>query len=544
MGGLWSHPAATAIRAGDLQALRTHVDADTVNTPLSDGQYLLHVAARVGNSDATQLLVDLGATVDAYDDRGYSPLELAAAAGFTHILDILLPALFRLSHSTVHLLLQKAFSQAAMQGHKHAVQLLGSSAMPCSRPPSGLGLLASAVKHEDTTLLSRLCDALPRHTADYGLLCACGEGGAPAAVGVLLARGVDVNVQAVDGATPLTVACLGGRGETVGLLVQAGADVNKSGANGRTALWMAALAGHASVVAYLIERGAVVDKPSESGATPFIIACRRDKLDCAALLLRAGADVNHQEQSGDSALMSCCRRARVAGVRWLLEHGADLTLRDTMDAHALTLAISAGSAQAVRLLIEAGADVNAKQRRVKYPMLVAIKCGDVAIMRALLDAGADLQLCIDSGTSPFSVLAKNVAEVLEVLLEQGLSPYGTEADRQTPMTFTSINSRPAAIKVLFRYGFDPDWRGHVCSAAAALSHDSSAAALSRDSLPCSDVKRHTTTACTAMPACGPSLKLAVTPTRTPPSTAAPACTTAQRNCAGMRCLPSSRLVAT
>jgi uncharacterized protein len=60
-----------------------------VNLEDYEGYTPLHVAALAGNTDMVALLIKYGATLDTRLDRGQTPLDLAKEQGHTHLFKLL-----------------------------------------------------------------------------------------------------------------------------------------------------------------------------------------------------------------------------------------------------------------------------------------------------------------------------------------------------------------------------------------------------------------------------------------------------------------------
>lgn len=155
-------------------------------------QELLFDAARIGRVDMIEPLITAGTNVDAYDQRGFTPLILAAYSG-----------------------------------HASAVEaLIAAGADPC-RP-----------------------DAAQGNTAQMGVAFK----GDDAIAERLLKAGCDVNFRNKAGQTALMMAALFSRTRQVELLLAAGADPAIADAGGRTASALAAAQGNEVLAARLGER--------------------------------------------------------------------------------------------------------------------------------------------------------------------------------------------------------------------------------------------------------------------------------------------------
>lgn len=168
-----------------------------------------------------QLLLDAGAEVNAVDQYGGSPLQMAAGAGNTEVVKVLLKA--GANPNMVDASGRCPLYEASLHGRARIVQ----------------ALLQAGAHVEAATLGSRI-RSLPVFTS--GLI-------------------------DVEGVTPLIAAAEGGHFHAVRLLVDAGADVSRSDSSGFTPLMGAARAGHPQMVQFLLERGAHHDAVDASGKT-------------------------------------------------------------------------------------------------------------------------------------------------------------------------------------------------------------------------------------------------------------------------------------
>jgi hypothetical protein len=132
-----------------------------------------------------------------------------------------------------------------------------------------------------------------------------------AAIGALIAQGVDVNAALDDpsivefeaGPAPLHYAAAAGHAAAARLLLEAGADVDAVMVDGRefsdyTPLLYAAEKGHAQVVLVLLEAGAdanefAIDVMSDPEVrTPLVMSAQQGRLDIVEMLIQHGARVD------------------------------------------------------------------------------------------------------------------------------------------------------------------------------------------------------------------------------------------------------------
>ena len=237
----------------------------------------LQAAAKADSNDgkAMEKLLQAGdANVDCPDERMWTPLMSAAAAGNERVVGVLLDngASWELQNADG----EAALHLALKHGHMHCVSLL----------------------------LERKCDP---------------------------------NVRTSSGATPLIVAASAGQDLTaIRMLIDAsGSSVDCSDQNGCTALIHAAQRGHFDATRLLLERGAAPGVADKRGASPLHHAAESGALEAVALLLRAGASTEDTAGGGGqtphgAAVAACAKGGslRHLAVVELLEsyaNGEDLT---------------------------------------------------------------------------------------------------------------------------------------------------------------------------------------------------------------------------
>ena len=108
-----------------------------------------------------------------------------------------------------------------------------------------------------------------------------------AALRVLLAAGVKVNVTMRSGMTPLCVAAWAGHADAVRHLSAADADLEALTASGSTPLMAATARGHADALLALLEQGARPDAPNYAGATPLEMGRQGNRTETCAILEHA-----------------------------------------------------------------------------------------------------------------------------------------------------------------------------------------------------------------------------------------------------------------
>ncbi|MEN6559421.1 MAG: ankyrin repeat domain-containing protein [Acidobacteriota bacterium] len=272
-------------------------------------------------------------------------------------------------------------------------------------------------------------------------------------VGLLLAKGADVNKADMSGGrTPLHRALGGGDGEIAGMLIQAGARPDPRTLAGHSPLMYAAIYGFGDIVSGLIERGADINARTNDGETALTFAARHGSAEMTRLLIDKGAALNVQAKTGWTPLIGALYEKHEDVARMLLDRGADAGLKATTGWNALMMAISMGhDSEIIRTLIEKGADVNARLPDNGWsPLLLALSFeGLDEIAGALIDAGADPQARMNNGWTTLMFAAKNAsADTVKRLLAKGVDVNAKGAHKRTALRIARKAGRSDIVKLL------------------------------------------------------------------------------------------------
>jgi ankyrin repeat protein len=244
-------------------------------TVLRGGSTPLLFAAREGDVQSAQLLLDAGANVNDSLPDGMSALVLAAQSGHGEVGTLLLekganPNAADIGYSALH--------AATLRSDLNLVKaLMAHGANPNLRMTKGTPVRRASA---DFNLPPPLIGSTPYLLAAKFL--------EPEIMRVLVAGGADPKITMPNGATPLMLAAGMGsfrsrRGnsviepeshvlETVVAAVNLGADINAVNPAGDTALHTAASKGYDTVVQFLADHGAQLGVKNKRGQTPLMAA--------------------------------------------------------------------------------------------------------------------------------------------------------------------------------------------------------------------------------------------------------------------------------
>lgn len=225
-------------------------------------------AARSGCRRRVRTLVKRGGSVECRDNRGWSALHEAAAAG-----------------------------------SPGCVQEVLSAAGGSSR---GRSSFVNSLTHEGESA----CYLAAKH-------------GHLSVVRLLLKADADINQLTNDLSCPLYAAVDGGYKDVVELLVSKGAEVNRTHtASCWTCLHQAVYRGHSDIVRILVEVSHL-EALDDHKISPLFVAAQYGQRECLEILVNAGANVNTQAADLATPLLIASQEGQQACVDFLLDHGAD-----------------------------------------------------------------------------------------------------------------------------------------------------------------------------------------------------------------------------
>lgn len=314
----------------------------------SDGRSLLHLAIAQSRPDLVQLLLEFEPDIEVRSRlSGSSPLEAAAAAGESLIVEILLANKASTERSAssswgpIHL--------AAGNGHLEVLRLLLLK-----------GANVNALTKDGNTAL---------HLAVEGRRRDCAR--------LLLASGARADVRnAGDGDTPLHIAASLGDEQMVRLLLHKGAEKNIRNKYGKTAYDVAAENGHNR----LFEALRLGDE--------LCAAARKGEVRAIQKLLDHGCNINGRDQHGWTALHRAAFKGRVDAVRALIEKGITIDARDEDGYTALHCAVESGQVDVTEVLVKTGAEVEARTNKGVTALQIAESLHFSGITRVLMQGGA------------------------------------------------------------------------------------------------------------------------------------------------------------
>uniref|UniRef100_A0A8C9TWC6 Ankyrin repeat domain 27 n=1 Tax=Scleropages formosus TaxID=113540 RepID=A0A8C9TWC6_SCLFO len=381
----------------------------SIVTPFSRddrGYTPLHVAAVYGQSQLIDLLVSKGALVNATDYHALTPLHLSCQKGYQSVTLLLLHykgstnAQDNNGNTPLHL--------ACMYGHEDCVKALvyydlhscyldiqndkGDTPLHIAARWGYEGIIEVLLENGANTALLNKAKNTPFQCALNAkvekLLRAVADGDVEM-IRYLL-EWLDEDVEDEETGTQLQPEfchplCQCPRCEPLqkkfARLQTSGLGVNCSTTDGFTPLHVAALHGHAALVSLLIRHGANINARNAQSATPLHLACQNSHVQVVTLLLECNAKVNKKDQYGNTPLIHACLQGHLNTAGILLKSGASVNMSNQQGNAPLHEAVKGSHLALAELLVKAGASVQLRNKRQRTPLDCALEMGGKLLVR-------------------------------------------------------------------------------------------------------------------------------------------------------------------
>ena len=327
----------------------------------------IHTYAAKGDLAGLRAELANGASIEAFNERGRTPLMVAAHSSNADVQTLR----FLLDHGAN----VNALTAPNAWGTK---SVLGIAVRSASLEKIKLLVEAGAdVRHIDDNGYSILVDAVHRsfpETVDQHLV----------VLDFLIASGAPLDVTSKYGESALSATSHRGQFDRVKFLLDRGSDPRPLR---WTPLFFAVAFGDVQEVRTLLDQGAPLDQRDRSERTPFLLSVHAGHGDIASLLLERGSDLSATGRGGKTALEYAIDQDNGAMLTWLIAQGCDAEETDDHGDFPLLLAAQHGAVRCVEALLEAGASPSRQDQYESGPMSNA---ASPEIVELLLRAGEDL----------------------------------------------------------------------------------------------------------------------------------------------------------
>ena len=425
------------------------------------GKTTLHVAAFASNFEATQMLIEHTADINARDNRGCTPLHYAVVEDELDSQD----DHFR----CVQLLLERGADADAQN----------------NRGTTPLHLAAS-----DSDIDEKIVQILIENVTNINLRNVQGQTALHKAVrrgdtditSIILNHGADVDAQDNGGSTPLHLAISDASlpyvEQAVGLLLKHGANINLRNGQGQTALHKASLRGDPEIIQLLLDHDADADALDDE---PRNLTQSRSS-EAVQLALGCHANTNIQDNEGQTPLHTAVEAmgygmsdGHCNVIRSLLDHHAKVDARDRNQLTPLHLASRYGNAKGAQLLLERGASVHVRNKW-KTLLHEVLESGfpfwahHLEFTRLLLNHGADVDAQDDSLSTPLHLAScKGLPKATMLLLEHGANVQMQNSDGRTPLHCVAQYRHLDTMRLLLGHNANVDARDRTQSTPLHLA---------------------------------------------------------------------------
>lgn len=467
-----------------------------VNISNSNGETLLHFAARRGLKSLAKKLIDGGATVDQKDVNSLTPLYHAVRANEKEMVRLLLRrgadlTTRSLSGSTLlHL--------AVMENHFITVSSLLELGLGIQTEDyEGITplFLAAELEHETLMdlLIKRGADANYKTSSGDTLLHLAVKRRSLMAVKNLIKHGASIDLKNSEDLTPLYEAANVGSPELIWFLLNKGAARHDS-TSGDSLLHIAARRGDTRAIESLVNLCIPVDELNQKGVTPLYSAASAGSRAAMELLMSKGADIYVTLTDGrrllhvaavqghvvtiesllvagthvdlkDTHMLTALSRAvqkdNIVSVALLIEKGANTSFRTTEGDTLLHLAAVSNSHESIQLLVEHGLDIDAENDQNETPLYLAAKHNNTKTADLLIALGANKNYVTSGGGSlAHLAAARNDFLALETLFRIGADFNAVDKDGYTPLYSAIRKSEALTANIMLKNGVDLFFNNH------------------------------------------------------------------------------------
>lgn len=480
------HPLLNSIARGDTGALKTLLanDATQINAPHKSGYTPLSAAARTGNKELVQILLDKGAENKPAGSResGYpafsNPLAMAVASGSVEVVQLLVDkgadleatanasllntAVQNSSRAVIEFLLQKGFN---IEGNRN-----GGYTPLLTAIQNNLPEMVSFLIEKGAKLNPNPTERANYYYSGYGspLYVAIQYNSKPI-VELLMTKGADPFLSMRnEGPTPLSYALSAGRRDLVGIMLSGKININQKDRKGQTLLHQV-VAGDGTLTDLILDKGADVNVRNAVGQTPLHVAAQSGTAAAIKKLIERKGDLKAKTPIGDTPLHLALARPESATA--LLEAGATADIRNArgdLPLHVLLRdspspklpAPARESDLKLRLALVEKSDINAKDQFGLTPLQQALITRQPEVRDAILARNPKM----DNTTLLFAAAARNdVAELKKLLAEKPYLNFMRLPDGLTPLHVAAQWGARDAVDYLLKKGADINARDAMAS---------------------------------------------------------------------------------
>ncbi len=403
--------------------INANVNLDAVD---EKGRTPVHVAALFGNTDVLKALIKGGAKVDVKDHNGCSPLLLAAKS----------------SVGSFNLLLEEGASLLTKDKKGAGVWHFAAT------NPDPASIMATLhAKKIEINIDPNDRDKDRRTAMHYAAEC-----GNLAALDNLVYYGGDVQVASSEKITPIHLAAFYGHSDVIYRLAANHANCSEVDDRGLTPLMLASGRGNLKAVGALLSNKIIVDEIDNKGETALFKASVSNQPEIVAQLLNAGADSNLYPTDGRSARYTAIKLGNKNVAKLLEEAGASVVAGpQKLPLHE---AIALRNFSGLQTALLTGADLNALDVDKQTPLMLALATNQEDMTRSLLELNVNVAHVDKNGLTALHLVSlSSFRGVTDQLIAQGASPLAKDQAGSIPLHYAAVTGNCEVIDVLAPYSF-------------------------------------------------------------------------------------------
>ncbi|XP_065831560.1 uncharacterized protein [Oscarella lobularis] len=352
----------------------------------------LHWASQEGQAKIAKFLISAGASLEAVDKWGCTPLLRAVQQGKSAVMAVLI------EHGC------NVFAEEN-NGNGALAIASGTGTLECAKQLIECGLEVDHHNKDGYTSLHWACQEGHVQIAEF-----------------LISAGASLEAVDENGYTSLHWASQEGQAETAKCLISAGANLEAVDEWGCTPLLRAVQQGKSAVMAVLIEHGCNVFAEENNGNGALAIASGTGTLECAKQLIECRLEVDHHNKDGYTSLHCACQEGHVQIAEFLISAGASLE------------AVDEGKSAVVATLIDRGCNVSAKTKEGNGALALASREGFLNLVQTLVIMGISVnEAHQDHFTSLHWACREGRAETAKYLVSAGADIDATNKFGRTPL---------------------------------------------------------------------------------------------------------------
>ncbi|XP_022786816.1 serine/threonine-protein phosphatase 6 regulatory ankyrin repeat subunit A-like isoform X3 [Stylophora pistillata] len=399
-----------AIREGDVDALKELLEeqpAQLNDVKTEEGDFALHVATRLKNTEIVELLMEHGASANIQNDGGQTPLHIAVSNEDEAMVNFLISRSAKTDIADSELLTATDLA-SRLENTEISEKLRERVPTPITPNTPNTPRQRRALSNVyDSVLLAittgnveDLKEFLDDGYLDEDLL----------------------ETKSENGETPLHIAIKLKSVEICKILVQGGAKTEtKAVRDGSTLLHQTCMAGQLDASNALIKKGVLVHMPNKSGSLCIHEAAKKGHLGLVRMLIERGVPVNFQNKRKYTPLHLAALSKKHQVVQLLIGHGAEVTAIGGL-AKETPLHMAAkvkGGEKVVDVLIKSGADPDTAKDNGERALHLAARCGNLEVVNILLRENTEVARRSKSGDTPLHFACQNGHfQIVEALIKQ------------------------------------------------------------------------------------------------------------------------------